>query len=95
MIPVTFSFIGVSLQASQSVPSLVAASVGSRATRSVVEALRPGRDPHPTLTPAAERAARASYALCSAPDAAALDTLRETAIQTADAFTAEAADRFA
>ncbi|MEU2543837.1 hypothetical protein [Streptomyces roseolus] len=85
----------MSLQASQSVPSLAAARAGSRATRSAIEAPRVLVSILvPALAPAAERAARATYALRGAADAAALDALRETAIEAADAFTAEAGRRF-
>ncbi|MFF6794561.1 protein kilB [Streptomyces filamentosus] len=76
--------------------ALAAARAESHATRSAIEAPRVlVAILTPVLAPAAERAARASYALRGAPDAAALDALRETAIQAADAFTAAASRRFA
>ncbi|MFF8410551.1 hypothetical protein [Streptomyces omiyaensis] len=85
----------MSLQASQSVPFLAAARAESHATRSAIEAPRVlVAILTPALAPAAERAARASCALCGAPDGGVLDALREAAIQAVDTFTEEAARRF-
>ncbi|MFE3124017.1 protein kilB [Streptomyces hydrogenans] len=76
--------------------ALTAARAESHSTRSAIEAPRVLVSILvPALAPAAERAARATYALRGVADATALDTLRETAIAAADAFTAEAARRFA
>ncbi|MDX2295865.1 MULTISPECIES: protein kilB [Streptomyces] len=76
--------------------ALTAARAESHATRSAIEAPRVLVSILvPALAPAAERAARATYALRGAADAAALDILRQDSIAAADAFTAAAGRHFA
>ncbi|MGP3637933.1 protein kilB [Streptomyces sp. 24-1644] len=75
---------------------IAAARAESHATRSAIEAPKVLVSILvPTLSQAAEDAARASYALRNAPDADTLNALREAAITAADRFTTTAARHFA
>ncbi|MGW7306759.1 protein kilB [Streptomyces sp. NPDC054835] len=76
--------------------AVAAARAESHATRSAIEAPRVLVSIlAPALAPAADRAAKASYALRGATDTDALHALREAAIREANTFTAAAAAHFA